>query len=627
MKEKLEMLRNSEFKKSIKYRNLFILIFVVFIIALTTFILLRGRKFKPGNFDISYTWTPSLEKAIDALEGISATIEPDSANLHLVKRESDDYGIIYKLSGSKDSALALIESHNELLQLAELEPAEPIRNSEYHHLYNISYGIDPDIEVQKANYRKISATLGPGVTRDLTIESLLDGHQIIYRILSNEQSASDISERQSMLLESKELEATIVMDSRGDVVYGESSYLNELLENESLYNVSYGLGPNLEPQKKNYLKVAEMLGEEVARDLVIQKTPYGNYLLTYIRRKDEQSTRSVARKHSRLLRSKRLSAAVIRENSTNTIIYPEIYSNVAPIKPVEPVKPTKQPIKPEEETVSVPKEKPKTGKKPAVSKLDLQQQVQNYISELKRSGRLSSKDKVACSVYDFTTGEKLVSISEEEPLQCASMVKPLVALAFFHEVERGKLIYGRKSKRNMQIMIQRSGNTQTNWLMRHVGGPKKVQEILDTNYSRIFKNTDIKEFIPRGGETYLNRSSVHDYSRFLYAMWNGQLPHSRELRRLMALPNNDRVYRGAKRIPRGTLVYDKTGSTGCLIGNMAILVAKGKNGKRYPYTLICAIERHKKAPNYTTWKRKAENMIREISNKVYLSMKKKHNLI
>jgi beta-lactamase class A len=95
----------------------------------------------------------------------------------------------------------------------------------------------------------------------------------------------------------------------------------------------------------------------------------------------------------------------------------------------------------------------------------------------------------------------------------------------------------------------------------------------------------------------------------------------------MALPNNDRVYRGAKRIPRGTLVYDKTGSTACLIGNMAILVAKGKNGKRYPYTLICAIERHRKAPNYTTWKRKAEGIIREISNKVYIVMKRRHNLI
>ena len=162
--------------------------------------------------------------------------------------------------------------------------------------------------------------------------------------------------------------------------------------------------------------------------------------------------------------------------------------------------------------------------------------------------------------------------------------------------------------------------------MRHVGGPEKIQEILDTYYSEIFSDTTIKEFIPSGGETYLNRASVHDYSRFLYAMWNGQLTHSRELRRLMAMPNNDRVYRGVKVIPKGTLVYDKTGSTSYLIGNMAILVATGRNGKKYPYTLVCVIERHKKAPNYTVWKRKAEKMIREISNKVYVVMKKRHSL-
>jgi len=379
------------------------------------------------------------------------------------------------------------------------------------------------------------------------------------------------------------------------------------LEKESLFNVTYGLGPNLEPQKENYLKVAQMLGQEVERNLVIQKTPYGNYLLVYIRRRDEQSTRSIARKHSKLLRKKRLSSAIIRENKSNTIVYPESYGDAG--------------------IVELEVEQEKADEESALDTLlSLQQQIQNYISRLKKSGKLATNDRVACSVYDFTTGEKLVTIRENESLQCASMIKPIVALAFFDEVNRGKLIYGRKSRAKMENMIQRSGNAQTNWVMRHVGGPEKIQGILDTHYSEIFSDTTVKEFIPVGGETYLNRASVHDYSRFLYAMWNGQLTHSRELRRLMAMPNNDRVYRGVKAIPKGTLVYDKTGSTSYLIGNMAILVGKGRNGKKYPYTLVCVIERHKKAPNYTVWKRKAEKMIREISNKVYVVMKKRHSL-
>jgi len=608
------MVRKTEIRRTIKYHNVAILVLLAVGMALTIYILLRTTpgttSSEPGEFDISYAWTPRLEKAMDLLREVSVVIEHESANLYLVKRASGDYGVVYKLNDNRNSALALAEEHNKLLQSTELGPAEAIKNDEYYHLYNVDYGIEPDIEVQKSNYQKLSEILGPGITRGLVIESSSDGYRITYKVLADERSSMDVARGHSKLLESKGITATIVMDSRSHMVYGESSYLNDLLEKESLYNVSYGLGPNLEPQKKNYLKIAQMLGEDVARNLVIQETPYGNFLLVYTRRKDEQSTRSIARKHSKLLRKKRLSAAIIRENKSNTIVYPESYVDEGFVKLEAKI------------------EREKTEEKPAPDTLlSLQQQIQNYISELKRLGKLAPNDKVACSVYDFTTGEKLVSIKEDESLQCASMVKPLVALAFFNEVDRGKLIYGRKSKAKMESMIQMGGNAQTNWLMRHVGGPEKVQEILDTHYSKIFSDTEVKEFIPRGGETYLNKASVHDYSRFLYAMWNGQLTHSRELRRLMVMPNNDRVYRGVKVIPKGTLVYDKTGSTSYLIGNMAILVAKGRNGKRFPYTLICVIEKHKKAPNYTVWKKKAEKIIREVSNKVYIVMKKRHNLI
>ena len=179
----------------------------------------------------------------------------------------------------------------------------------------------------------------------------------------------------------------------------------------------------------------------------------------------------------------------------------------------------------------------------------------------------------------------------------------------------------------MQSMIHRSGNSSTNWVMRQVGGPRKIQEILEAHYAPLFTDINIVEYIPRRGKTYLNKASAHDYGRFLYAMWHGQLPYSRELRRLMALPNNDRVCRGANKVPKGTLVYDKTGSTSRLIGNMAILIAKGRDGKRYPYTLICMIEKSRRASNYTTWSRGAGGIIREVSNKVYTVMKKRHNLV
>ncbi len=45
----------------------------------------------------------------------------------------------------------------------------------------------------------------------------------------------------------------------------------------SLYNVSYGMGPNLEPLKKRYEQIYGCLGEDVKNDLFIEKTDFGNF--------------------------------------------------------------------------------------------------------------------------------------------------------------------------------------------------------------------------------------------------------------------------------------------------------------------------------------------------------------
>ena len=607
-----------------------------------------------GNFDVSYVWTPDLGRALDYLRELGDVFEPEVLRkLRVVKRQSDDgdYGIIYDLNSDRDSVLSIAEKHSEILQSADLDSASIIEDEGYYELYNISYGVDSDLELQKGNYKKAAQILGPVVTRDLVIEKTPDDYAVVYKSLSDRETITGIAEKHAELLKSEGLTATVVMETNNDVIYGESSYLDELLENESLYNVSYGLGPNLEAQKANHAKISQVLGEEVARNLVIRETPYGNYLLVYVIRKDEKSTREIARKHKRLLRSKRISAAIIREGDGNNVVYggsygvgellkvkretipapevenlPEVEAKEEPelTSPEEPD--LQQPIQdyisaPETEAEELPEVEAKEEGP------SLQQQIQDYISALRNSKKLSLSDKVACSVFDFTTGEKLLSINENEPLQAASMIKPFVALAFFHEAEKGRFIYGSRTRANMQSMIQRSRNSSTNWVMRQVGGPHKVQEILQTNYSMLFTGTSIKEYIPRRGRTYINKASALDYGRFLYAMWHGQLPYSRELRRLMALPNSDRVCHRARKVPKGTLVYDKTGSTSRLIGNMAILVARGKNGKKYPYTLICVIQRRTAAPNYTAWSRKAGDIIREVSNKVYTVMKKRHDLV
>jgi beta-lactamase class A len=150
--------------------------------------------------------------------------------------------------------------------------------------------------------------------------------------------------------------------------------------------------------------------------------------------------------------------------------------------------------------------------------------------------------------------------------------------------------------------------------------------ILKNRAPGVFRQLSIVERIPRNGRSYRNRASAHDYSRFLYALWTRRLPDSDELLRLMGLSNSDRLFRGARRIPHGTRVYDKTGTTARLCGDMGILVGKGRDGRSYPYTMIGIIERKERASSLRSWIDSRGDVIREVSNIVYSYLKKKHRL-
>jgi len=135
------------------------------------------------------------------------------------------------------------------------------------------------------------------------------------------------------------------------------------------------------------------------------------------------------------------------------------------------------------------------------------------------------------------------------------------------------------------------------------------------------------ESIPANGRTYRNQASAHDYSRFLYALWHDRLPFAEELREIMSLPNPDRIYQGVDSIPRTAKVYDKTGSTARLCGNMGIIEVPGIGGLHYPYTFISIIERPSRVRHYERWITRRSDAIRAVSELVYQDMKQRHWLV
>lgn len=392
-----------------------------------------------------------------------------------------------------------------------------------------------------------------------------------------------------------------------------------------LYNVSYGLGPNLEALKVRYQKIYNFLGDQVGKNLFIEKTDADNYTLIYRRRGNRQTTYTVARRHAKLLKKKRITTTIIAENNN-----PVIFGESSHLDDADSSVPVVSAIKKVMSQSPEPRTAHSGGQAVVVTGSSLQpsgveQSIEAYIGSLRKKGTLSSDETTGWVVYDLTSGENIVDINADQVFQAASMIKPFVALAFFHQATQGKIIYGPKSRQKMERMIQQSDNPSTNWVMKVVGGPAACAKILRTHYGHIFKKTTIVEYIPVGGKTYRNTAVPSDYIRFLDALWQNQLPFGKELRRLMSLPGRDRLYDGTP-IPRGTLVYNKTGSTAHLCGDMGILVPRDKNGRPYPYALVGIIERSSRAKNYGNWMLTRGNVIRAVSTIVYKQMKRQYQL-
>lgn len=482
-------------------------------------------------------------------------------------------------------------------------------------LYDIIYLLTTDLERVLDYKEELETIFDAKIQKKLKVVGRGDEYALIY---DGNDSARTVSRT---LIEHAELLSVAGFDE---------PYATKAHDFHLLYNVSYGMGPNIEPLKKRYAKLYRILGEDVKQSLFIEKTDYGNYKLIYRLRGDKRKTTLTARKHTKLLRKKRISASVAKENN-NQIVYGEsslIDDSSAEKAVVKKNTPQPKKSSPKKEVVATKKKvKQKVKKSPvsSASYASFEQSIEDYINKLRRKGKISKDESTGWMVYDLAKDKPIIDINADQEFQAASMIKPFVALAFFHQVKQGKFKYGPKSRRKMVAMIQRSNNGATNWVMRQVGGPKTCEKILRRHYAHIFKKTEIKEYIPAGGRTYLNSASPSDYVRFLRALWNKELPYGKEMRRLMALPGRDRLYHGTP-IPKGTLVYNKTGSTAHLCGDMGILVPKTKGGGRYPYVLVGIIERRSRPSDYGRWMKSRSKVIREVSTLVYKQMKRDHQL-
>ncbi len=477
--------------------------------------------------------------------------------------------------------------------------------------FDVSYLWNSDLDSLLDYKEEVERILGPTVGARLRVVGRNGLYGLIYDRDGDAASSARVAGRHTQLLARFGLEPAVKIKDDG--------YFD-------LFNVCYGLGPNLEALKAEYGVIYRYLGQEVGKNLFIEKTGSGNYTLIYRRRGDRKSTATVARRHARLLARKKIRASIIRENN-NEVVFGEssLLDSEEDGTAGRRASSVAARVAPGPRLLAPGTLKQRRSGTLSSGNTALEAALERYIKQLRRKGRIAGDESTGWLVYDLTSRTSLVGINLDRSFQAASMIKPFLALAFFHRVKEGRIKYGPRSRAKMAAMIQRSNNSATNWVMRQVGGPAAVQKLLKQHYGTILTRTSIVEYIPAGGQTYRNRASVRDYLQFLAALWRGRLPYAKEIRRLMALPGRDRLYNGTV-VPQGTLVYNKTGTTAHLCGDMGILAPRGKDGRRYPYAIVGIIEKKSRARNYGKWKMARGNVIRQVSSMVYREMQQRYNL-
>lgn len=529
------------------------------------------------KYDVVYIWDADLESVLDYKEQLGELFEDKVSNRLRIVGKGDEFGVIYDANLDSRGVIQKVAEHGSVLLDAGLKEGWAIKDQGYHRLYNVSYGLGPHLDALKKTYDILYSYLGKEVGKNLYIEKTnANNYTLIFRKRGDREETMAIALAHAKLLKKKKIRTSITPENNNEIVYGESSLLNdedEVDKEESGEVATTGVDAQAPEKADSELPVKEAKEEEVIASGEQEKIDQPEKILKisaaktkniFIRNaKGRQGTQQIAK---RLL------------DLSGPSVAPQFEKN-----------------------------------------------VESFIKKLRRNGRIRGDERTGWMVYDLERDLNLVNINANKSFQAASMIKPFVALAFFHQVKKGKLKYGSQSRRMMESMIQRSSNSATNWIMRQVGGPRTCEKILRANYSHIFKKTIIQEYIPAGGRTYRNSALPSDYIRYLRALWRNELPYTKEMRRIMALPGRDRLYHGTP-IPQGTLVYNKTGSTAHLIGDMGILVPKTTKGDRHPYAIVGIIERSSRASNYGSWMMARGNVIRQVSSIVYREMKKKYRL-
>ena len=528
-----------------------------------------------GSYDVSYLWAPDLDAVLDYRDEVAGALGPEVArDLTIVRGRSGNWGLIYDRKGTDlATARKVAAAHDRLLRgaLGGNEPlATTIRDEGYTRSHNVAYGAPTSLAKARERFDVVARMLGPDVHSRLVIEEPSAGaFVVVYKRHGDAAGTAKVAARHAALLRAQRIDATVVPERHLVAVWGSAS-------SEAEPAAVAASAPSGQSATGGGVPVAAAVG----------------------------------------------AAMTGVQAATKVVAHREADAPAAAPAPAAPPAAAPNPSPAAEAPRA-----PSALALPAAVATPVRDAINAHVQDLRRRGLLAADETTSWYVHALDDDRTWVALNAERELQCASMMKPYVALAFLHKVEDGELTYDDEAKLRLASMIQRSSNTSTNWAIAKVGGPAAVQKLLTTHYGELFPETRIVEAIPPQGRTYKNRSSARDYVRFSRAMWRGDLARSEEIKRLMGLPSRDRLITGAPSIPAGTKVHNKTGSTSHLCGDFGVIVAKKRGGGTVPYAFVGIIEKRSRASSYGAWISARSAVIRSVSDLTYRELKKHYELV
>jgi len=495
--------------------------------------------------------------------------------------------------------------------------------------YDLAYNWDPDVNRMIGVQRKLAAVLGLTIDRQLEIVGRGREFGVVCKVNGTLKQALDMAGKHQVKLRQAGLPPPRPLMAT-------SSY--------KLYQVSYASGAQLEGVVTLYAQIKATLGRPDGDRLCIEKTGPATFTIVYRCWQSRAEAQRIASRHGALLKKKKIPTAVIPAGDRPVVNDQSLLlggakaasaPDLSPAAPLSSLMRDKQ-VKGKVELqarVAVPqgdrqqtRQDPDQGAMISPGAPGLNNKMGAFLREQQEKGRIRREVRTALVAYDLTNDTYVVNMNSHRAFQAASMIKPFVALAFFQQVNEGKLSYSPNNRQMMEAMIQQSSNSATNGFIRQLGGPARCEALLKKEYGQVFQQVRIKEYIPPDGRTYKNSAHPADYIVFLKALWKNQLPYSKEMLRLMALPGRDRIFYGTD-LPNGTLVYNKTGTTAHLCGDMGILVPRTRDGRTVPYAIVGIVERSSTPADYKQWMVASGGVIRDFSSLVYAEMKQKYNLL